>query len=105
MSALADLRRDYRAALLRFLSTQSESARTTGYEIGRHAVEQGVSVLDVARVHHEVLAETLAHTPVAEHASQTSRAADFMQDVLATFDMAQSAARPHRPNRPAGPAT
>ncbi len=92
MSAVSDLRRDYRAALLRFLSTQSESARTSGYEIGRHAVERGVSVLDIARMHHDVLAEVLAQTPAAEQASQTARASEFMQEVLATFDMAQSAA-------------
>jgi hypothetical protein len=93
MSTLTDLTRDYRAALLRFQSTGSEVARVTGYDIGRRAVEAGVSLLDVARVHHEILVETIAESPPDDHVALTRDASEFFLEVLSTFDLAHHSHR------------
>jgi hypothetical protein len=93
MNSLDELTRDYRTALLRFLSTGSEESRVTGYEIGRRAMESGVSLLDLARVHHELLVETLRERPVAEYMPLTTNASEFFLEVLSTFDMAHHSHR------------
>ncbi len=91
MTELEALTRDYRAAFLRYLPRGEEAALTIGYELGRGAVSSGVSLLELARVHHEVLLEVLSDTR-AEDVSDVARAAsEFFLEVLATSDMAQRA--------------
>ncbi len=63
MTAEEKLRRDYRVAFLRYNSRREEAALHAGYEIGRSAVSAGLSILDVAQVHHHVLLEVLRDAP------------------------------------------
>ena len=94
MSRLDDLLLDYRAAFLRFLPRREEAALTTGYELGRGAVGSGVSLLELVRVHHEVLLEVLRDTRGQEELDRVAEAAaDFLLEVLSTYDMAQRALR------------
>ena len=88
MTTLDDLTMDYRAAFLRYLPARSEAALTIGYELGRRAVVDGVSLLDITQVHHRVLAEVLVDTPPERTPALTSAAAEFLAEVLSTFDMA-----------------
>jgi hypothetical protein len=83
------LRRDYRVAFLHFLPRREEAALHRGYELGRSAVAGGLSILDVARVHHDVLLEELRQTPPAEVAEVATAASEFLAEVLATSDMTQ----------------
>ena len=53
---------DYRVAFLRYLPRREETALHSGYELGREAVMAGLSVLDIARIHHEVFLEVLRDT-------------------------------------------
>ena len=62
MRTLDHLRRDYRAAFLRYLPRRDETALHVGYQIGRSAVVDGLSILDLAQVHHEVFLEVLRDT-------------------------------------------
>jgi hypothetical protein len=94
VTTLTDLTRDYRAALLWFLSTGSEEARATGYDIGRRAVESRVSLLDLAQVHHALLVEVMADSPPDEHVVLARSASEFFLGVLSTFDMAHHAHLP-----------
>ena len=89
----ADLTRSYRAAFQRYLPRRSEAALALGYELGREAVVEGVSLLDLVQVHHVVLTEVLADTLDDEMQDVTSAAAEFLVEVLSTFDMAQRALR------------
>lgn len=89
MDDVEALTRDYRAAFLRYLPNRSEEARTSGYQLGRRAVTEGVSLLDLAHVHHVVLAEVLVDSPAAEVQGLTTAASEFLVEVLAPFDMAQ----------------
>ena len=86
---LADLKRSYRAAFLRYLPRREESALATGYELGRSAVVSGVSILDLARLHHEIFLEVLHETPSEELSQVATAASEFFLEVLATYDMVQ----------------
>lgn len=82
------LTRDYRAAFQRYLPRRSEAALTAGYQIGRRSVEEGVSLLDLVRVHHAVLAEILEGPPRQGPDGVLEAASEFLLEVLSTFDMA-----------------
>ena len=89
MTSLEDLRRNYRAAFLRYLPGRDEAALRAGYEIGRAAVVDALSILDIAQVHHEVLLEVLRDTRSEDLGHVASAASEFLVEVLATYDMAQ----------------
>ena len=89
MSGPDDLERDYRAALLRYLPRHEEAALHRGYQLGRACVAAGVSLLDLARVHHAVLLEVQRDTPAEELPRLTAAAGEFLLEVLATYDMTQ----------------
>ncbi len=89
MGDLDALVRDYRTALLRALPKRAEAALASGYELGRSAVTAGVSILDLARIHHEILLQVLADTRPEEVIDVTSAASEFLLEVLAPYDMTQ----------------
>lgn len=89
MTAEGALLRDYRAAFLRYLSRHEESALTTGYQLGRAALAAERSLLDVVRVHHEVLIEVLDQSPADEVPEVARAASAFLIEVLASYDMAR----------------
>ena len=91
MTAPEALSRNYRAALVGAVSRRSEATLHRGYELGREAVAEGVSVLELARTHHECLVEVLRDTPQAEVPAVAVAASEFFLEVLATVDMAQRA--------------
>ena len=88
MSELDDLARNYRAVFLRYLPRREEAALNGGYELGRAAVTDGVSMLEIARVHHEVLLDVLRDTRPEELTRVSTAASEFLLEVLATYDMA-----------------
>ncbi|MBM7805140.1 hypothetical protein JOD57_000977 [Geodermatophilus bullaregiensis] len=89
MTATGQLTRDYRVAFLAYLPRRTEAALHRGYELGRAAVTDGLSILEVVRVHHEVLLEVLRETPAEEVPAVAGAASEFLIEVLATADMAQ----------------
>jgi hypothetical protein len=94
MTGLEDLRRDYRTAFLRYLPRRDEAALHVGYEIGRAAVVNGLSILDLAQVHHEVFLEVLRDTRSADLGDVAAAASEFLVEVLATSAMAQRGFHP-----------
>lgn len=89
MSALADLSRNYRTAFLRYLPRREEAPLHEGYELGRRAVADGISMLELAQVHHEVFLEVLRDTRPDDLTRVATAASEFLLEVLATYDMAQ----------------
>ena len=89
------VRRDYRVAFLRYLPRREEAALHRGYEIGRSAVVRGLSLLDLATVHHQVLLETLKETrdTPEDVALVATAASEFLLEVLAPYDMTQRSLR------------
>ena len=87
------LQRDYRPAFLRYLSRGDEQARTAGYALGRAAVGQGSSLLDLVAAHHVTLLEVLpdARDP-AEVVAMSTAASEFLTEVLAAHALSSAAA-------------
>jgi hypothetical protein len=81
--------RSYRAAFLRYLARHEEAARHAGYEIGRAALAGGVSLLQLVRVHHDVLAEVLRETSADEVPDVAGAASDMLLELLSSYDMVQ----------------
>lgn len=96
MTALDDLTRDYRVAFLQYLPRHAEAALHRGYELGRTAVTEGLSVLELARIHHEVFLEALRETPADELSDVATAASEFFLEVLATVEMTQRGFRQGR---------
>jgi Phosphoserine phosphatase RsbU, N-terminal domain len=83
-------RRDYTPAFLQYLSEGDEPGRRRAYELGRRAVSEHLSILDLARIHHTVLLEVLKthRTPIElEHIA--GAASEFLVEALAVFEMTQ----------------
>jgi Phosphoserine phosphatase RsbU, N-terminal domain len=84
---LEDLRRDYRVTLLRYLPRSDESASTVGYEIGRSALTAGVGLLDLVRIHQELVGEVLQDSRPEDRLEIVRTTGEFLLEVLSTFDM------------------
>ncbi len=87
MTDLQHLQRDYRAAFLRYLPRRDEAPLRAGYEIGRAAVVDGLSILDLVQIHHEVLLEVLRDTSSDDLGAVAAGASEFLVEALATYDM------------------
>jgi hypothetical protein len=87
VNALERLRRNYRAAFLRYLPSRDEKALDAGYQIGRSAVTDGLSILDLTQVHHDVLREVLTTSSHDQIGDLTATASEFLVEVLATYEM------------------
>ena len=87
MKALERLHRNYRTAFLRFLPSRDEAALDAGYQIGRSAVTEGLTILDLAQVHHDILRDVLRTSSQDELDGVVATAADFLVEVLATYEM------------------
>ncbi len=87
----------YRSALAGHLADRGESGLRAAYELGRDAVEGGLSVLDLAAVHHEGLIAALARGSNSEEVEGITRAAaDFFLESLSAFEMIQRGFREAR---------
>lgn len=82
---------DYRIAFLRYLPRREEAALTAAYALGREALADGVSLLDLVRVHHQVLAESLEPARPGEYPNVVSVGGTFFAEVVAAYEMAQRA--------------
>jgi MarR-like DNA-binding transcriptional regulator SgrR of sgrS sRNA len=83
-------RRDYAPAFLQYLSERSEPGRRAAYELGRRAIGEQLSVLDLARIHHGMVLEVLkTHRTSRELEHVAQAASEFLVEALAVFEMTQ----------------
>jgi hypothetical protein len=81
-------RRDYAPAFLQYLSEGGELGRRAAYELGRRAISERLSILDLARIHHIVLLEVLKTHRSSHELEHIARAAsEFLVEALAVFEM------------------
>lgn len=80
---------DYRAAFLRYLSRRDEAPLHAGYQIGRSALSDGLSILELTQIHHIVLLDVLKTVDRDGLDEVASAASEFLVEVLASYDMAQ----------------
>ena len=83
-----DVARRYVGALQAALAAGGdEGALTTAYDVGRDAVGQGLSVLDLAAIHNAALVRALRETP-DRAADETAQAAgEFFLESLSAYEM------------------
>jgi MarR-like DNA-binding transcriptional regulator SgrR of sgrS sRNA len=83
-------RRDYAPVFLQYLSDRGERGRRSAYELGRRAIGEQLSVLDLARIHHGMLLEVLKTHRTPRELEQIAQAAsEFLVEALAVFEMTQ----------------
>jgi hypothetical protein len=88
--ALSRLRRDYAPLMLRYLAQQDEEGLQAAYELGRVALREQLGLLDVVRVHNELLLEVLGTArSVAEAHDITRCSTTLLIDLVASYDMSQ----------------
>lgn len=84
-----DLQRVYTRALEAYLSSGGEDALQSAYEIGRTALSDGLGVLEMAAMHHVVLAQVLQRiTRPASLKQDLNRAQEFFGESLSPYEMA-----------------
>jgi Phosphoserine phosphatase RsbU, N-terminal domain/GAF domain len=89
-SGATPFRSAYASALDDYLHDQTESSLRVAYELGRQAVSQQLSVLDLAVTHQESVRSALAEVwDVAEMRQFTGAADDFFLESLSSFEMVQ----------------
>jgi signal transduction histidine kinase len=91
MSSEVQARRsEYRRALIEFLENpEREEARLSAYDLGRRALANGVGLLDLATLHHEVVANLLSQAAPQAAAESLSSAKLFFIEALAPFEMSR----------------
>jgi hypothetical protein len=83
-------RRDYAPVFLQYLSERGEQGRREAYELGRRAISEHLSVLDLARIHHGILLDVLkTHRSSQELEHIAQAASEFFVEALAAFEMTQ----------------
>jgi phosphoserine phosphatase RsbU-like protein len=80
--------RRYRAALLDYLLGDGEHALVRAHELGRGAIDDGLGLMHVLRVHQRTVNAVLesAHT-VTESIRRLNAAEDFLMETLSPFEM------------------
>jgi light-regulated signal transduction histidine kinase (bacteriophytochrome) len=78
---------EYLSALGAYVSGAGEAALTRAYELGRKAVSNGLSVLELAVMHHEALWRVLAQQKTDKEQDVVSAAAQFLTESLSHFEM------------------
>jgi MarR-like DNA-binding transcriptional regulator SgrR of sgrS sRNA len=88
--AYGRFQRDYAPVFLQYLSERGERGRRAAYELGRRAIGDQLSVLDLARIHHGVLLDVLkTHRSPQELEHIAQAASEFLVEALAVFEMTQ----------------
>lgn len=82
----------YREGFDTYVRDRDERALNLAYQLGRAAVAQELSVLDLAAAHQDLLLERLRSVPDARSHEDVIRAAgDFFLEAVSAFDMATRA--------------
>ena len=87
MNTADALQRDYRVAFLRYVSTREEGPLAAAYELGRRAVGERLSILELSRIHHEVFRMVIQETRPEDIDGVVEAASEFFLEVLATYHM------------------
>lgn len=86
---LQRIRRDYTFAFLTYRAEGTEQRLLAAYELGRKTMASGLSLLELSKVHHEVVAEALLTARDKAAIQDVADAASvFFVEVLSTFEMA-----------------
>jgi hypothetical protein len=92
-----DFGNKYRAAFEAYMHESGEGGLSAAYELGRDAVRKDVSVLDLAAIHHDALADALRAKGEPHQAEGDVRiAGGFLLESLSAFEVAQRVLQENR---------
>ena len=86
----------YAGAFARYLATRDETTLRAAYELGRSAVVDDLSVLDLALVHHDALAGAISRGDPAQAGETTAAGGTFFLESLSAFEMVRRGFRDAR---------
>src|ERR1700745_3637017 len=82
------LAQQYMAALRRYLAERNERALHQAYELGRRTIADGLGVIDMAKIHEDVLLAILPKSATPEESMHLARSASaFLAESLSPFEM------------------
>lgn len=86
----ASFEKQYRAALRECTEHPDEAALGRAYELGRNAIAEGRSLLDIASLHYQALQEIVSSANGSKLPEELLRAgADFLAESLSPYEMAR----------------
>ncbi|OBJ54884.1 SpoIIE family protein phosphatase [Mycobacterium sp. 1423905.2] len=83
MTYTDDFHQSYAAALQRYLTARDEDSLAVGHELGRRALQEQISVLDIIENHFRLIADRFKTSM-----SNSETALEFLLQTLATLDIA-----------------
>lgn len=79
----------YRSVLCEYTARGGEAALRRAYELGRKAIDDGKSLIEIASLHHEALSVLINETKEGRRRASLLRAgADFLAESLSPYEMA-----------------
>lgn len=87
MNGTSELAYRYTSTLQDYLAHRNEAHLQLAYELGRCGLADGISMLDLASVHHQAVADVLRHTAPTDRPSVVRAAAGFLIETLSPFEM------------------
>ena len=83
------LTRNYTPTFLTFLGHPDEEALHSAYELGRAALADNITLLDLVRTHHQVFGQILSTTPNPDDLPAIiNAAADFLVEAFVPYEIA-----------------
>jgi signal transduction histidine kinase len=86
-AVVSELVEQYSSALHEYCVSGGETGLLRAYQIGRRAVQDGLSVLEVAALHQEALGSALPAPANADNGDVGGRASEFLVESLAPFEL------------------
>src|SRR6478609_2913175 len=86
---LSRLTQNYTPAFLAFLNKPDEQRLHHAYELGRTALSDGVSLLDLIRTHHVAFGQVASTLAADSQGDTIDAAASFLIEALAPYEMAR----------------
>lgn len=83
----AQLSADYTTMVLNFVQDGNDTALEAAYDIGRNALSQGVSLVDISAIHYNTMIRHLDKAPLRRE--DLSRFEAFYLEFVTVYDMAQ----------------
>ena len=80
---------EYRSAFSEYAQHGGEAVLARAYELGRRAISEKKSLMEIASLHHQALHGMLADAPgAARHQKLLTAAAEFLAESLSSYEMA-----------------
>src|SRR5580700_12094846 len=80
---------EYRSAFGEYAQRGGEAALSRAYDLGRRAISEKKSLMEIASLHHQALHAMLADTQgAARHQKLLAAAAEFLAETLSPYEMA-----------------